>query len=126
MNSASLPAPRRRLADRVGLVLSGLCAVHCAALPIALAVLGSSGSHAVHDVVHPVLAVVLVPVTLRAMRPASTARAWLVGGLVAVWLGVAAHVLGGDGLGTAFTLFGSTLLLLGHRLNGCASPSVSS
>lgn len=110
--------------DRLGIWISGLCALHCLLLPISLALMPLWPSLTeVHEWVHPLLAVLLIPVTLKAMRgirrgPAGRPIALLLGiGLALVLLAWAFHdVLGlyGEPL---LTLLGSALLILGHWRN---------
>ncbi len=106
--------------DRLGMLLSGLCAAHCLLIPLLLVALPLWHEvPALHEVWHPVAAVLLVPVTLRAARwgigPHSVRL--LRGGLALVWLGVAAHVSLGERAGVGLTLVGSLLLIAGHGCN---------
>lgn len=109
--------------DRVGLSLSGLCAVHCLLLPLLLAALPLTAAHALHDWMHPALVLVAAPVGATALRSGLRVHgsrgiaAWIGVGLVLVlgalpwhfWLG-----LHGEG---ALTLTGSLCLAVGHGLN---------
>lgn len=121
------PASRRW--DRAGLLLSGLCAVHCLLMPLLLLVLPLHGAHALHDAWHPVTAALLIPVTLRAARrgdsPSSAGLLW--GGLALIGLGLVAHDLLDEIAGVGLTLVGSLFLIAGHRCNlRCAcTPSDS-
>ncbi|ARA91824.1 MAG: MerC domain-containing protein [Bacteroidetes bacterium] len=111
--------------DRIGIALSGLCIVHCLLLPVALAVAPLwSALAAVHDGFHLVLAVLLVPTTVLAVRSGYRQhRDRGVLGLLSSGLAiiVAAALLGhdvlGDGWGTGLTLIGSVLLIAGHWRN---------
>ncbi|MDX1420795.1 MAG: MerC family mercury resistance protein [Rubricoccaceae bacterium] len=112
--------------DRLGVVLSGLCAVHCLALPVLLLALPCAGLGAlVHEATHPAMAAFLVPVTLRAAKSAPGASL-LHAGLGVVCLAVPAHAFLGECLGLALTLAGSGLLILGHRTNLFCRRAVAS
>lgn len=112
--------------DRLGVLLSGLCAVHCLALPVLLlAVFCTEMGTQLHETAHPVMAAVLLPVTLRATKDAHGARLLHVG-LAVVWFAVPAHVFLGECFGLALTLAGSALLIVGHRTNlFCRQTSVA-
>ena len=99
-------------------MLSGLCAVHCLLMPAVLLVLPLwRGAHVLHEIVHPVLSIILVPVTIRAMRRSVDGVRWLQAGLAAVWAALPVHALLGETAGLALTLVGSALLIAGHRCN---------
>lgn len=111
--------------DRLGLGLSGLCIVHCLALPVGLALLPLWPVAAqIHIWLHAVFAVVIVPTTLAAMwygyrRHGSYGTLSLLGlGLITV---LAALLIGHEAPGevteTLVTLSGSSLLILGHWRN---------
>ena len=108
--------------DRAGVVLSGLCAAHCLLMPLALAALplwpAAAGAHAW---LHPVFAVLLVPVTLfalRGRRRGDRATVLLLGlGLITVLLATLAHDLLGRTSELAAMLLGSGLLVAGHLRN---------
>lgn len=120
---ASVPTLRKAAFwDRAGVVLSGLCAVHCLLTPLALAALPlwpvASGAHAW---LHPVFAVLLVPVTLFALRGrrrgSRTTVLLLSFGLLVVLLATLAHDALGRTSETAAILLGSGLLIAGHIRN---------
>ena len=106
--------------DRAGVVLSGLCAAHCLLMPVALATLplwpAASDAHAW---LHPLFAVLLVPVTLFALRRRrDRATALLLGvGLVIVLAATLAHGALGRTSELAAMLLGSGLLVAGHLRN---------
>ena len=114
--------PASRVWDRLGAALSGLCAAHCLLLPLLLVALPlGHGAHAVHELWHPAMAVLLVPVTVRAARQGSARL--LRFGLALVWLGVVAQAVVGEIAGVGVTLVGSGFLLAGHGGNlRCACP----
>ncbi len=116
--------PSRLDWDRLGIGLSGLCAVHCLLTPLLLAALPLwPNAWAMHAWLHPTLVALLLPVTAFAAwdahRHGGGAHVpWLLGVgflLVAVaWLG---HDLWGAVGEAAGTLLGSGLLVTGHALN---------
>ncbi len=109
--------------DRLGLGLSILCAVHCLVAPVILALLPLWPALFPWEAwIHPVLAVLLIPVTLSGMHVAyrrkKTERLILFGfGLILIflaWLLVAwiGHV--GE---IVLTLCGSSMLIYAHWKN---------
>lgn len=120
----SNPSPALRRADRIGFAASFLCAMHCALLPIALALLPSLGLGAGGwidiDQAFVVFATLLAATTLTlGYRRHRAFKAWalLVPGLVLVWIGTFTplHVHG-----TAHALLmvlGGLLLAGAHLLN---------
>ena len=115
----TLPWIRDRL-DRMGMLLSCLCAVHCVATLVVVAALGVGGSSLLDPAIHRVglaLAMVVagVAIGLGALRhgrraPFVTAMTGLsfMGGALAVPHGVEEAVL---------TIIGVSLVALGHVLN---------
>jgi len=115
----TLPWIRDRL-DRMGMVLSCLCAVHCVATLVVVAALGVGGSFLLNPAIHRVgLAVAMVvagvAIGLGALRhgkraPFVTAMMGLsfMGGGLAVPHGIEEAVL---------TIIGVSLVALGHVLN---------
>jgi hypothetical protein len=129
---ASLRIARSRtLWDRLGAVLSGLCLVHCLAIPVALAFLPLLPfADAFHAWMHPVMAAVILPVTLIAgwvgyrahgkrSVPVVLALGLLLvfGGASAAHAGVAVMSLGAEMLETSATVSGSLVLVAGHAAN---------
>lgn len=114
--------------DRAGIWLSSLCALHCVVMPILLAMLPLwSNLDVAHDWLHPVFAVLLIPVTLFALWGAQRAQrprfiALLLGvGLVLVLGALFLPHEAGSLAETATTLVGSSLLIAGHVSNWRAS-----
>lgn len=115
----SLPRIRDRM-DRFGMVLSGLCAVHCVLGVVIVAGLGLSGGFLLNPAIHRaglLLATIIagVAIGLGALRhgrraPFVTAMTGLsfMGGALAVGHGVEEAVL---------TVIGVTLVAAGHVLN---------
>ena len=133
MQEASVSSSARldtSLWDRLGIGLSGLCAVHCLLTSILLAALPLwSMAFTLDTWVHPVFAVLLIPTTLLALRravrhghPRSVAVS-MAAGLVLVLIALAAGHGVGAGAWTeaAITTLGSVLLISGHWRNwrGC-------
>ena len=116
--------------DRLGIGLSGLCAVHCLLTSIVLATLPLwSIAFTLDAWVHPIFAALLIPTTLLALRravrhghPRSVAASMGVG-LVLVLVALAAGHGGGAGAWAeaGITFVGSSLLITGHWRNwrGC-------
>ncbi len=115
--------------DRLGISLSGLCAVHCLATSIVLAVLPLWPLAFELDAwVHPVFAVLLIPTTLLALRrairhrhPRSVAVSMGAGLVIVLIALVVGHGGGGAWAEAGITLVGSSLLISGHWRNwrGC-------
>ena len=115
----TLPWIRDRL-DRMGMVLSCLCAVHCVATLVVVAALGVGGSFLLNPAIHRVgLAVAMivagVAIGLGALRHGTRAPCVValrglsgLGGGLAVPHGVEEAVL---------TIIGVSLVALGHVLN---------
>jgi len=120
--------------DRLGIGLSGLCALHCLLMPVALSLLPMwSTLQAVHAWVHPALLVLMLPVVggalHRARHTGHVGTAALLGlgflTLVAAWWGHDLWGAAGERIGT---VAGSALLIAGHVLNwrrhrACAKPA---
>ena len=112
--------------DRIGISLSGLCMVHCMLLPVVLiAVPLWSTAETLHDWLHPLFLVALLPISLMALvatvdKPqAKSVRVLLgLGLLVIVLASLFRHEEGGRLLETAVTLLGSGMLVTGHWRNG--------
>ena len=108
--------------DGIGMSASGLCVLHCAAMPVVLALLPFWPlANALHGWLHLMFAIIIVPATAVALwvgyrrgRSRLTA-ALLVGGLSVI---LAAFFIGHSGLAeTMTTLAGSGLLIAGHWRN---------
>ncbi len=122
MNSFVIPIGRYFSAriDAIGVALSALCGLHCAAMPalIASGLLLSNGSESGHDYTHYLLFATAGPVTLLAIWRVIRHRhaTWVIAvgglGLAALWLGLSrdSH----DLPATLTTLTGAALLLVFH------------
>lgn len=120
------PGRLRDLLDMLGLCLSGLCLVHCIALPLALIVLPAMaifGHGAHHHWLHLTLALVLVPIAFAALLPGYWRHrriAVLAGGtlgVVAIMLGALQEAQFGETAATALTIAGSVCLIYAHSIN---------
>jgi hypothetical protein len=109
--------------DRLGIGLSGLCALHCLLMPVALSVLPLwPALQALHAWVHPALLLLMLPVLGGALHRArgtghvTTAVLLGLGFLVLVgaWWGHDTWGAVGERIGT---VTGSALLIAGHVLN---------
>jgi len=110
--------------DRIGIVLSGLCAVHCLLAPLTLATLSLWPVAFDPDAwLHPIFAVLLIPATLMAIRLAvrhQHARhiPMLLGlGLVLVLAAMVVGDIAGAMSEAAVTVLGSSLMITGHWRN---------
>lgn len=120
----SLPSATLRKADRVGIVASTLCAIHCALLPVAAALLPALGLGAGGwvdvDQGFVVFASVLALATLglgwRRHR-AFHAFALLVPGLALIWFGAFSPLHDHDLRHAAVMTLGGVLLALAHVAN---------
>ncbi len=112
------------LTDRLGMALSGLCAVHCLVLPLALPFLGTLASFVHSEWTHAILALLIVPtVVFTSWRGykhhGKTEVVWLlvVGALAVLLALVAGHQGAGEQVEMAVTTLGSALLITGHWQN---------
>ncbi len=117
--------------DRLALFLSGLCLIHCLALPFAL-LLGpvlSGWLLETETTVHWFLWAMALPISALALsrgtrRHGRTSILWLGGlGLVMMFAGVS-HILG-DEAEIALTVIGVLALLTAHLINLSATHSLS-
>ena len=112
--------------DRIGISLSGLCMVHCLLLPVVLlAVPLWSTAETLHDWLHPLLLVTLLPISLMALvATASKPQAKRVrvlfglGLLIIALASLFGHDAANPVVETALTLLGSGMLVTGHWRNG--------
>lgn len=108
--------------DRLGIGLSTLCLIHCLALPVVVSLLPMVPvPEVIHEWSHPVLAVVILPTVVQAIRRSVHDRRihlFLIGGFGVILAGWAiGHSVLGFVAETLFTLAGSVLLIVGHVLN---------
>lgn len=121
----STPAPVRPLGDRSAILLSGLCLVHCLALPLLAAALPWMAWFSDNEsLVHRWLLVLIVPVSLLALTRGCLAhrhRGVLLMGQAGLSLLIFAALAGQQlplpWLETALTVAGSIALSASHVLN---------
>ena len=111
------------LLDRLGIALSTLCAVHCVATTVLVAVLASAGGILGSDLIHEVglgLAVIIGAFAIgRGISEHGYMMPGSVGGLgLGIMMGAVTLPHGTEEI--AATLLGVGLLALGHRLNDIA------
>lgn len=107
--------------DRIGIGLSGVCAIHCLLFPVLIALLPLwPVTEHLHQWTHPILFLLIVPTVWFALRGGHAPRrasASMLGGLLIIALAWVLHEPAGL-WGEAFiTLGGSVLLIYGHWLN---------
>ncbi|KPP93194.1 MerC domain-containing protein [Erythrobacter sp. HL-111] len=112
-----------RLLDRFGIALSGLCLVHCLALPVALALLpvlsaSALGRVAEAEWLHAVLLVPVVLVSGWVLGRRAIAVRWL-GPILLLAFGAmgGALLVGEEWQEQALTIGGASLLILAHAVN---------
>ncbi len=131
LSVSSLAGDGARSWDRLGIGLSGLCAVHCLLTPLALATLSLWPVAFDPDAwLHPIFAALLIPPMLMAIRLAVRHRhgrhipLLLGGGLILVLAAMVVGDVAGAMSEAAVTVLGSSLLITGHWRNGRAcSPA---
>lgn len=111
-------------ADRVAIVLSGLCAVHCVFTPLAIIVAPTLGVWLDDDEFHFLMLAVVLPLSCYALatghRDHGSPTALGIGGLglaVLVATATAGHWLLGDVGERWVTIGGSALVVCAHLLN---------
>lgn len=117
-------AKLRRAWDRAGVALSGLCLVHCLAVPLLTLVVPGAALMGVslgglHGPAHALFAVALAPVTLAAIWQRTGHRhlrstGLLLAGLACILLALPAGAFFAESAETALTFGGSVLLVTGH------------
>lgn len=112
--------------DKLAILLSSLCVVHCIATPILIIVLPALGSLVSdnHEVFHQVLLYFVIPVGLFALyagyRHHRRLPVFLIGLAGLVLLAVAAfvvHDMWGEVAETIVTVFASLLIIVAHLFN---------
>jgi len=108
--------------DRLGIGVSGICAIHCLAFPVLISVLPLlSIAPILHQWAHPVFIVLLVPIVYFAAKRSHydlKITTLLLSGLVLVVTGwLAGHYWLGIVFETVVTVLGSAVLIAGHWLN---------
>jgi hypothetical protein len=107
--------------DRIGIFLSGLCALHCLFFPVIIALLPLwPVAESIHVWTHPVLLLLIGPTVFFAVRAENVPNyivRLLVGGLIVITLSWLLHDWVGGWTESAITTIGSILLILGHWFN---------
>lgn len=122
MSSPYKSSTETLLWDRLGMGLSGICAIHCLILPVLITLAPLWGfTSFMHGWAHPLFIFLLVPTIYYAARRSYYDRrvvGLLSGGFVLVLTGwLAGHHWFGFLFETIVTLIGSLLLITGHWLN---------
>ena len=107
--------------DRVGIGLSGLCAIHCLFFPVLLSIIPLwPMGETLHIWLHPVFFVLIVPTVFLATkknRDTPSILVFLYTGLALIGLAWIFHTQLGNIGETIVTLSGSSLLITGHWKN---------
>jgi len=109
------------IVDRIAIGLSGLCAVHCLASAVLLALAASAGGLLVSPLVHEISLSIAILLGAFALGQGVLRHGYMLPPVIgALGLGVMAGAISlphGDGMETFWTLIGVGLLALGHDLN---------
>ena len=106
--------------DIASMGLSGLCVIHCLALPFLVAFLPVIGVFTDNDWVHPILVMIAAPLSLWAIISSNAWRKWRVSALVVVglaMLGLAAFVDAFQPIEVAMSVIGASCIAAAHLLN---------
>ncbi|WP_350356648.1 MerC domain-containing protein [Fodinibius salicampi] len=107
--------------DKIGIGLSGLCAVHCLLVPVFVSLLPLwPAAEATHEWTHPVLLLLILPTIYYAIRKSKNAKnvsVFLYSGLGVITLSWLLHDFVGLWWESFITIIGSALLVRGHWLN---------
>lgn len=107
--------------DRLGISISGLCAIHCLFFPVAIALLPLwPVAESIHDWTHPILFILIVPTVIFALKDREIfgpIGLYLFSGLAVVGAAWMLHDWLGDWGEAVVTIAGSTLLVKGHWIN---------
>lgn len=106
--------------DRLGIALSGLCAVHCVLSVLMLTLFASVGGALLHPSIHEIGLVLAIGFGAVALGQGMLRHGYMmpaaIGGLGLGVMAGAASIPHGD-METVYTLIGVGLLALGHDLN---------
>lgn len=107
--------------DRIGIGLSGFCAIHCLFFPVVVALLPLwPVAESIHFWTHPILFLLIVPTVYYAIRKSELPRkipVLLYSGLAVIALAWLLHDLAGLWGESIITMAGSALLITGHWFN---------
>lgn len=107
--------------DKLGITLSGFCAIHCLFFPVVVALMPLwpvAGS--LHQWTHPILFMIILPTVVLAIRKSGKNRkviGLLVFGLLVIGFAWILHDRIGSWGESLVTLFGSGFLVAGHWIN---------
>ena len=105
--------------DIASMSLSGLCVVHCLALPFVIMALPMLGVFS-NGWVHPVLVLIAAPLSVWAIAASQAWRNWKISGLIALGLtllALAAFIPALDSLEVALSVTGALCIAAAHTLN---------
>lgn len=107
--------------DRIGIGLSGVCAIHCLFIPVLIALFPLWPlAYTIHEWAHPVFFVLIVPTVVLAIRKSKADRSvciLLLTGVFMLALAWLMHYWIGHTAETITTLIGSATLVIGHWQN---------
>ncbi len=114
----------RRHLDAMGMMLSGLCLVHCLALPLLLSMApGLLDLFVENPRIHLIFAALVIPVGLLAFWPGYRAhrQSWVLGmgavGLLCIGCGAVAHEALGHSMAHTLSVLGGFQLICAHLAN---------
>ena len=111
---------RSGIYDRLGIVLSGLCLVHCLASAVFVAMLASAGGLLLDPIIHEVGMMLALGLGMLALGRGVVEHGFMMPAAVG---GLGLGVMGGalmlphDGGSTLYSILGVLILALGHDLN---------
>ncbi|WP_142714619.1 MerC domain-containing protein [Fodinibius sediminis] len=111
----------KKIWDAIGLGFSGLCIIHCMLIPVVFTMVSlHSTAGVIHDGMHPVLLLIIIPSVYLAIRQRKNGNfiyTILIAGLSILILSWVLHDLLGTAGEAVVASVGSLLLILGHWLN---------
>ncbi|NBC64974.1 MAG: MerC family mercury resistance protein [Bacteroidetes bacterium] len=107
--------------DKVGILLSGLCALHCLLIPVLLTLLPLwSIGFTIHEWAHPLFLALILPTIVLAIKKSEsdkTVKLLLFTGMSLLILALLLHDWTGHTVETIITLIGTATLITGHWKN---------
>ncbi len=106
--------------DRTAMLLSGLCAVHCIASAVFVAVLASAGGILLDPIIHEVGLIIAIILGAIALGYGALQHGYMMPlaiGSLGIGVMMGALELPHDGGEVLFTIIGVAILALGHDLN---------
>lgn len=119
-NSDEKTVVKSKWLDFASMGLSGLCVIHCLALPFIVAFLPVISVFTDNDWVHPILVMLAAPLSLWAIIASNAWRKWRVSALIAAglaMLGLAAFVDAFQPIEVAMSVIGASCIAAAHLLN---------